>query len=94
MVRAGLVAVARRAMARRDLRMRYRQAVAFGYEIVDDRLALRIYDPNHPDQDDVEVRFRLGIERHGPGTMLQTTGEPVHAFWLLPYRAEPVTAWR
>ncbi len=72
----------------------HHQAVAFGYEIVDDRLALRIYDPNHPDQDDIEVRFRLGIERHGPGTMLQTTGEPVHAFWLLPYRAEPATAWR
>lgn len=72
----------------------HHQAVAFGYEQQDDRLSLRLYDPNHPDRDDVEVRFRLGLERRGPGTMLQTTGEPVHAFWLLPYRPAPVAAWR
>lgn len=73
---------------------RHHQAVAFGYEVEDDRLSLRLYDPNHPDLDDVQVRFRLGLERRGPGTMLQTTGEPVHAFWLLPYRSAPVAAWR
>ncbi len=72
----------------------HHQAVAFGYGIEDDRLTLRLYDPNHPDRDDVEIRFRLGLERRGPGTMIQTTGEPVHAFWLLPYRPAPVTAWR
>ncbi|HYM82774.1 MAG TPA: hypothetical protein VEY67_01310 [Candidatus Dormibacteraeota bacterium] len=71
----------------------HHQAVAYAYEVVDDRLSLRIYDPNHPDDDEVEVRFRLGLERRGPGTMLQTTGEPVFAFWLLPYRPEPVGAW-
>ncbi len=72
----------------------HHQAVAYGYELEDGRLSLRLYDPNHPDRDDVEVRFRLGLERRGPGTMLQTTGEPVHAFWLLPYNPAPPTAWR
>jgi hypothetical protein len=72
----------------------HHQAVAYGYQIDDDRLTLRLYDPNHPDDDDVELRFRLGLERRGPGTMLQTTGEPVHAFWLLPYEPATVTAWR
>ncbi len=68
----------------------HHQVVAYGYEVDGDRLALRIYDPNHPDMDDVEVRLRLGVERRGPGTFLQTTGEELFAFWLLPYSfAEP-----
>jgi len=58
------------------------QVLAFGYEVVDDRLSLRIYDPNHPDQDDIELRMRLGVDRRGPATMLQTTGEPLFAFFL------------
>jgi hypothetical protein len=63
------------------------QALAWGYTVDADRLHLSLYDPNHPDRDDVEVRMRLGVERRGPATMLQTTGEPVEAFCLLPYRA-------
>lgn len=73
---------------------RHHQVVAYGYDVDGDRLALHVYDPNHPDRDDVEVRLRLGIERRGPGTFLQTTGEELFAFWLLPYRAADPAAWR
>ena len=66
---------------------RNHQALVYGYEVEADRLRLMLYDPNHPDRDDVEVRMRLGVEGRGPATMLQTTGEPVEAFCLLPYRA-------
>jgi hypothetical protein len=59
------------------------QVLAYGYEVEGDRLRLRIYDPNHPGRDDVELRLRLGIGGRGPVTMLQTTGEPVEAFCLL-----------
>lgn len=65
---------------------RNHQALAFGYEVDGDRLRLMLYDPNHPDRDDVEVRMRLGVEGRGPATMLQTTGEPLEAFFLLPDR--------
>jgi hypothetical protein len=60
------------------------QVLAYGYEVGGDRLAIRIYDPNHPDRDDIELRMRLGPEGRGPATMLQTTGEPLHAFFLEP----------
>jgi hypothetical protein len=61
---------------------RNHQVLAFGYEVDGDRLALRIYDPNHPDRDDVELRLRLGIGGRGAAWMLQTTGEPLRAFFL------------
>jgi hypothetical protein len=65
---------------------RNHQVLAYGYEVERDRLRLMLYDPNHPDRDDVELRMRLGIDGRGPATMLQTTGEPLEAFCLLPYR--------
>lgn len=71
--------------------LRHHQVLAYGYETVADRLSLRIYDPNHPDRDDVELRMRLGPERRPPATILQTTGEPVVSFFRAPYRpADPV----
>jgi hypothetical protein len=63
--------------------VRHHQALAYAWESERDRLRLWIYDPNHPDDDDVELRLRLGVDRRGPATMLQTTGEPVVAFFLL-----------
>jgi hypothetical protein len=61
---------------------RNHQVLAYGYIVEADRLTLRLYDPNHPDRDDVEIRLRLGVEGRGPATMLQTTGEPLFAFFL------------
>jgi hypothetical protein len=61
---------------------RNHQVLAYGYEVTGDRLSLRIYDPNHPDRDDVELRLRLGVGGRGRATMLQTTGEPLFAFFL------------
>jgi hypothetical protein len=63
---------------------RNHQVLAYGYEVDRDRLTILIYDPNHPDRDDVELKMRLGVEGRGPATMLQTTGEPLHAFFLEP----------
>lgn len=60
------------------------QVLAYGYEVEGDRLTIRIYDPNHPDRDEVELKMRLGVEGRGPATMLQTTGEPLFAFFLEP----------
>ncbi len=57
------------------------QVLAFGYMVEKDRLTLQLYDPNHPDDDTVEIRMRLGVDRRGPATMLQTTGEPLFAFF-------------
>lgn len=73
--------------------LRHHQVLAYGYETVDDRLSLRIYDPNHPDRDDVELRFRLGPERRPPATILQTTDEPVVSFFRAPYRPADPLPW-
>ena len=62
---------------------RHHQVVAWAYEVENDRLRLRIYDPNHPGRDDVELRLRLAVDRRWPATMLQTTGEPLEAFFHL-----------
>lgn len=59
---------------------RHHQVVAWAYEVERDRLRLRIYDPNHPGRDDVELRLRLAVDRRWPATMLQTTGESLQAF--------------
>lgn len=62
---------------------RQHQVVAYAYELEGDRLRLWIYDPNHPGRDDVEIRLRLAVDRRGPATILQTTGESVEAFFHL-----------
>ena len=35
------------------------QVLAYGYRVEPGRITLAIYDPNHPDRDDVEVRIDL-----------------------------------
>jgi len=45
------------------------QVLAYGYEIDDDTIRIRIYDPNWPDRDDVTVSL--------DGTSPQSTGEAV-----------------
>ena len=86
----GLVRVA--SLDPRDL-VRHHQVLAYGYEVLDDRLSLRVYDPNHPDRDDVELRLRLGPERRPPATVVQTTGEPVVTFFRAPYSPLTPAPW-
>lgn len=59
------------------------QVVGFRFEETVDRVTIGIYDPNHPDRDDVE----LGIERRSDGSVAlsQSTGEPVLGLLHLPF---------
>ena len=36
------------------------QVLAYGYDLIGDRLTLRIYDPNKPNRDDVTTALSVG----------------------------------
>jgi hypothetical protein len=59
------------------------QVVGYRYAEGPDRIAIGIYDPNHPDGDDVE----LVVERPADGSVAlsQTTGEPLLGLLALPF---------
>ena len=67
------------------------QVLAYAYDTTDDKVAIRIYDPNWPDQDDVLLRMSLHAERP---SFEQSTGEPLQGFFLAPYRPADPRAWR
>lgn len=68
------------------------QVLAYGYRVDAARVTLRIYDPNHPDRDDVEARMNLVDGR--PTTFESSTGEPLRGFFLAPYEWAEPRAWR
>jgi hypothetical protein len=60
------------------------QVVAYRYDEAPTRVAIGVYDPNHPGDDSVEV----GFERTGNGLRLwQSTGEPLLGLLHLPWRS-------
>jgi hypothetical protein len=61
------------------------QVVAYRYDMTPDRVAIGVYDPNHPGDDDVEV----GFERTADGglRLWQTSGEPLLGLLHLPWRS-------
>ncbi len=64
------------------------QVLAWGYRVDTRDLALRIYDPNWPDRDDVEVLLRLDREPETGRqrvTFAQSTGEPLLGWFLAPF---------
>jgi hypothetical protein len=61
------------------------QVAAYAYTETAERLALRVYDPNHPDDDAVEVRVDRGTD--GSIALSQSTGEAVEGILALPFRA-------
>jgi hypothetical protein len=66
------------------------QVLAYGYTLETGRLAIAIYDPNHPGDDEVELRVEL--DAGGRVTKIeQSTGEPLRAFFQAPYTAKPPT---
>jgi hypothetical protein len=81
---------------------RNHQVLAYGYDLADDgsRLAIRVYDPNHPGRDDVALRAELdqddGRPTHERVRLAQTTGEPLLGFFAQPYPppSSGVAAWR
>jgi hypothetical protein len=48
------------------------QVLAFAYEVANDAVTLRIYDPNWPSRDDVTITLELG---DASPTIHQSTGE-------------------
>lgn len=76
------------------------QVLAWAWEGEGGRITLRVYDPNHPGRDDVELR--IDVDGPSPGTpwrdrirMSQSTGEPLLGFFLQPYPPPSgVRAWR
>ena len=60
------------------------QVVAYRYQASPARVAIGVYDPNHPGDDSVEV----GFERTADGglTLWQSTGEPLLSLLHLPWK--------
>jgi hypothetical protein len=63
------------------------QVVGFRYEESAERIAIGVYDPNHPGDDTVEIRVRRGAS--GGIRLSQSTGEPVIGLLSLPYVPPP-----
>ena len=67
------------------------QVLAYGYTLDGPSLAVAIYDPNHPGDDTVELRVEIDADGR-LGTLEQSTGEPLFAFFKAPYEAKPPVA--
>ncbi len=67
------------------------QVLAYGYCVGPGSVAIRIYDPNWPDRDDVELR--IGAPPGGCFELEQSTGEPLRGFFLATYRPAVPGAW-
>jgi len=75
------------------------QVLAFGYAESPRTISIRVYDPNHPGDDHVELRADLDA---GDGRPLrdrirlaQSTGEPLQGFFRQPYPPpRSIRAWR
>jgi hypothetical protein len=68
------------------------QVVAYGYRAEPESIALRLYDPNWPDRDDVEARLFLAEGR--PLRLESSTGEPLLGFFMTRYQRAQPRAWR
>jgi hypothetical protein len=80
------------------------QVLAWGFDAAeaDDAITIRVYDPNHPGRDDVELRATIDPE--APGTarpwrerihLAQSTGEPLLGLFRQPDPGRgSVSAWR
>ncbi len=82
----------------RDL-ARNHQVLAYACEEDARGFRIRIYDPNHPGRDDVELRAAADPTATGAGRdgirLAQSTGEPLLGFFRQPYaRPGPMVAWR
>ena len=64
------------------------QVLAYGYTLESDRLAIAIYDPNHPLDDTVELLVELA-DGGRTATLSQSTGESLVAFFRAPYTPKP-----
>ena len=66
------------------------QVLAYGYRVDPGLIVLRVYDPNHPDRDDVEARIDLS----GPvPTVSSWPDEPLCGFFSAKYHPGEPRAW-
>jgi len=78
---------------------RNHQVLEFAYAAGDRFVTIRVYDPNHPRRDDVELRASISAD-HGALwrdriRLTQSTGEPLLGFFRQPYpEPGPLRAWR
>jgi hypothetical protein len=63
------------------------QVVAYRYDVTPSKVAIGVYDPNHPGDDSVEVGFETTLA--GGLRLWQSTGEPVLGLLHLPWRPRP-----
>jgi hypothetical protein len=76
------------------------QVLAFGYEEDDAGVRIRVYDPNHPGCDDVDLRVEVDPDDGRPlrerVRLAQSTGEPLLGFFRQPDPPPPssLAAWR
>lgn len=71
---------------------RNHQVLAFGYRASADGVVIRVYDPNHPGRDDVELHATKAAGEVG---LRQSTGEPLLGWFRQPYPPpRSVAAWR
>jgi hypothetical protein len=80
------------------------QVLAFAYEATDAAISVRVYDPNHPGRDDVELLALIDVGGNADGParpwrdrihLSQSTGEPLLGFFRQPYpRPGSMRAWR
>jgi hypothetical protein len=78
---------------------RNHQVLAFGYEATETQVRIRVYDPNHPGDDDVELRADISPDGSRPWRdrirLGQSTGEPLLGFFRQPYPPpQSLRAWR
>lgn len=91
--RLAIVGLVRRATANPFRLTVNHQVLAWGYRVEPDQVALRVYDPNWPDRDDVEARILLDTEGRPIG-LASSTGEPLAGLLALPYPPSRPVAWR
>ena len=72
---------------------RNHQVIAWAYAEDGRGVTLRIYDPNWPDRDDVAVTIDLDNALR-PSGLHQSSGEPLLAWFVLPYSVRDPRAWR
>jgi hypothetical protein len=68
------------------------QVLGYGYRVDPTRISIRIYDPNHPDGDSVEVWIHLA-----PATqprLESSTGEPLRGVFSAKYHAAEPRVWK
>ena len=64
---------------------RNHQVLAYGYDLVGSGLTLRLYDPNHPRDDDITLSLSLASPSAPAAIAVSPSGPTVFAFFRVPY---------